>query len=242
MPYQSGCHGRVVVGAMPADVQGRLDSLPGDWLEYEPGSRCIVVRHVQPTDDPVLPAVTAELVRMLSVIPFELQGRIEGGDLYVHVEEDGRLVRLRVEPRGTLRVQWARPDYEGAVRRAWTDGHDILIEPWNHRLNGRVSFRADDPESVVASLRETAASFEGLHPEGDLETDASMDDGAVAIRLRDVNLDARVLVDRLLALARPRTLEGRIDVSSFDEGAPERLVRLVFDRGEPWVQHPLLWS
>ena len=82
MAYQPGCQGRVVVGALPEPVQRALLAIPGDWLEYDPPSRSIVVRHVQPTDDPVLPAVTVELVRILSEIPFERLADIEGGDLF----------------------------------------------------------------------------------------------------------------------------------------------------------------
>ncbi len=60
--------------------------------------------------------------------------------------------------------------------------------------------------------------------------------------MREVNLDARLLVERLEALAAPRSLNGRIDVSSFGDAAPEHLVRLLFEFGKMWVQHPLLWS
>jgi hypothetical protein len=67
MAYQPGCQGRVVVGALPESVQRELVAIPGDWLEYDPPSRSIIVRHIEPTDEPVLPAVTVELVRILSV-------------------------------------------------------------------------------------------------------------------------------------------------------------------------------
>ena len=240
MAYQPGCQGRVVVGALPESVQRGLVAIPGDWLEYDPASRSIIVRHIEPTDEPVLPAVTVELVRILSVIPFDSLAGIEGGDLFVHIEETGRLVRLRVEPGGSLHIQWARPGYSGATKRAWSDGHEIVNEPWNHRLNGEVKFAAGDPESAAAALQELADTYEGLHPEGDFV--ASVVESRVTVKLREVNLDGKLMVEALQRLANPRSLEGQLDVGSFRELAPEQLVRILFEKGETWVQHPMLWT
>lgn len=240
MAYQPGCQGRVVVGALPESVQRGLVAIPGDWLEYDPPSRSIIVRHIEPTDEPVLPAVTVELVRILSVIPFDILAGIEGGDLFVHIEETGRLVRLRVERGGSLQIQWARPGYTGATKRAWSDGHEIVNEPWNHRLNGEVTFGARDPDTAAAGLQEMADTYEGLHPEGDFV--ASVEEGRVKVSLREVNLDGKLLVETLQGLATPRSLEGRLDVGSFRELAPEQLVRILFEKGETWVQHPMLWT
>jgi hypothetical protein len=240
MAYQPGCQGRVVVGTLPESVQRGLVAIPGDWLEYDPPSRSIVVRHIEPTDDPVLPAVTVELVRILSVIPFDNLAGIEGGDLFVHIEETGRLVRLRVEPGGSLHIQWARPGYTGATKRAWSDGHEIVNEPWNHKLNGEVTFGTGDPASAAAGLQELADTYEGLHPEGDFV--ASVEGSRVTVTLREVNLDGKLLVETLQRLASSRSLEGRLDVGSFRELAPEQLVRILFEKGETWVQHPMLWT
>ena len=240
MSYQPGCQGHVVVGSLPESVQRGLGALPGDWLEYDPPSRSIIVRHIEPTDDPVLPAVTVELVRILSVIPFDSLAGIEGGDLFVHIEETGRLVRLRVEPGGSLHVQWARPGYTGATKRAWSDGHEIVNEPWNHRLNGEATFGASDLESAAAGLQELADTYEGLHPEGDFV--ASVEGSLVNVTLREVNLDGKLLVETLQRLANSRSLEGQLDIGSFRELAPEQLVRILFEKGETWVQHPMLWT
>ena len=57
-----------------------------------------------------------------------------------------------------------------------------------------------------------------------------------------MNLEAVLLIERLRALAEPRSLRGWLDVSSFEDAAPEHLARVLFKRGEIWVQHPLLWS
>jgi hypothetical protein len=57
-----------------------------------------------------------------------------------------------------------------------------------------------------------------------------------------VNLDGKLLVETLQRLASSRSLEGRLDVGSFRELAPEQLVRILFEKGETWVQHPMLWT
>jgi hypothetical protein len=199
-----------------------------------------VVRHIQPTDDPILPAVTVELVRILSALPFESLAEIEGGDLFVHTEESGRLVRLRVTRGGALHIQWARPGYSGAQKRAWSDGRELLHEPWNHRLNGEVTFRSVDARGAAETLRELADTYEGLHPEGEFE--AVSEGPEVRLRLRDVNLDGKLFVEALHRLAGPRTLEGQVDVGSFGELVPEQLVRVLFEKGKTWVQHPMLWT
>ncbi len=243
MSFQSGCHGRVLIGSLPEPVQRDLVQMPGDWLEFDPPTGSIVVRHVQPTDDPVLPAVTVELVRFLSAIPYEKLRGIDGGDLFVHLEDTGRLVRLRVEKGGALHVQWARPDYAGAVKRPWSDGRELVIGSWDQRLNGSLTFEVTggmEAASAARDLQDLADTFEGLHPEGDFR--ATWSGERVEVALRDVNLDAAALVRTAQRLARSRSLEGRIDVGSFGEFVPEKLVRILFEKGEVWVQHPLLWS
>jgi hypothetical protein len=240
MSYTGACHGRIDLGALSPGVRDRLARLPGEWLEYDPSLGGVVVRHVQPTESPVLLCTASELVRFLSEIPFDQQVKVPGGDLFVHLEETGQLVRLRVEAGGTLHIHWAHPDYAGAKKRPY-DGHEIAIEAWEHRLNGSASLTAAEAEAAADALQTLADTFEGLYPEGDFCATAE-ETGLVRIDMRDVNLDARLLVDRLEALAAPRTLNGRIDVSSFGDAAPDHIVRLVFENGKTWVQHPLLWS
>ena len=240
MTYQSGCRGRVDLGDLPGHVRARLGRLPGEWLEYDPGLSAITVKHVEPTDAPVLLTAASELVCMISEIPYELQTRIPGGDFFVHLEETGQLVRLRVDRGGTIHVEWAHPGYEGAKKRPY-DGREIAIEPWEHRLNGTVELVSADEAAAAEALQTLADSFEGLYPEGDFRP-VVQEEGGLRVEMTDVNLDARLLVDRLIAFAKPRSLTGFVDVSSFGDVAPEHLVRLVFEDGEAWVQHPLLWS
>lgn len=241
MFHTSECHGEVALGALPGEVRSRLARLPGEWLEFDPDSSMIVVRHTQPTDAPVVPTAASELVRMLDEIPYDLQTRIPGGDLLIHTEATGELVRMRVREGGALEIRWAHPDYEGATKRPWGDGHEIVIEPWEQRLNGSLEFMSREPEAAATALQELADTFEGLHPEGDFRATAG-EGGRVQVEMNVVNLDARLFVDRCIELAEPRTLTGRVDVSSFSDARPEHLVRFLFEFGEVWVQHPLLWS
>ena len=241
MSYQSGCHGRVVLGPLPADVQRRLAKLPGEWLEYDPQSGAIEIGHVQPSTAPILPTVTVELVRILSSVPHELQPGIEGGDFFVHTEEPAtQLVRIRVDEGGAMHVQWAHPDYAGAAREPWTEDTTFSTPEWEQRLNGRVEFEADDAVRAAEELQNLADTFEGLYPEGDFRTSADGD--SVTIAMSDVNLGGRQLTRRLLELARPGTLNGHFEVSSFADFVPENLARVLFEDGEARVQHPLLWS
>jgi hypothetical protein len=234
-------HGRIDLGDLAGDVQKRLAATPGIWLEYDPDSAAIVVRHVQPAKAPILATTVSELVGLLDGMPYDYQSRIPGGDLFVHTEDSDQLVRLRVTEGGALHIRWAHPGYEGALKRPYSDGHEIAIEPWEQRLNGRIELAAAKPAEDAAALQDLADTFEGLYPEGDFRATAGSD-GLVRVELANVNLDARLLVERLEKMAEPRSLSGWLDVSSFDAADPEHLVRFLFKKGEIWVQHPLLWS
>ncbi|MEJ2311364.1 MAG: hypothetical protein P8Y10_02365 [Gemmatimonadales bacterium] len=242
MSIVSRCHGRVALGELPDDVRARLASIPGEWLEYDPESGAVLVRYVQPTEAPVLAATASELVRILDEIPYDLQTRIPGGDLFVRTEESEQLIRLRVTAGGALHIRWAHPGYDGALQRPYSDGHEIAIESFEQRLNGSIELGADDPQAAASELQDLADTFEGLYPEGDFRAEADASDGTVRVALSEVNLDAVLLIERMQALAEPRSLRGWLDVSSFEDAAPEHLARVLFKKGEVWVQHPLLWS
>jgi hypothetical protein len=236
-----GCHGRVVVGSLPADVAQSLEALPGDWLEYDGTAQAIVVRHVQPTGGAIVPTVVSELVRMLALIPYDLQEQLAGGTLLAHTEDEGRLVRITVAPGGGLHVEWAHPDYAGAEKQPF-DGHEIKIEGYEQRLNGQLTFRSADPQGAASGVQLFADTFEGLYPEGDFRAAADPELGSVTVTMRDVNLDVRVLIEKLRGMADPGSITGRVSLASFREAVPEHLLRLVFEGGEAWVQRPLLWE
>lgn len=242
MSIVSRCHGRVDLGELPNEARARLAAIPGEWLEYDPETGAVLVRHVQPTEAPVLAATASELVRILDEIPYDLQTQIPGGDLFVRTEETEQLVRLRVTAGGALHIRWAHPGYDGALQRPYSDGHEIAIESFEQRLNGSIDFGAADPTTAASALQDLADTFEGLYPEGDFRAEAAPSGGTVRVALSQVNLDAVLFIGRLQELAEPRSLRGWLDVSSFEDAAPEHLARVLFKKGEIWVQHPLLWS
>lgn len=240
MFYEEGCHGRVLVGSLPADVAGRLGALPGEWLEFDATLGAIVVRHVQPTAAPTLPTISAELVRMLTEIPVELHRQIEGGDLHVHTEDSPHLVRIRVEPGGALRIDWAHPEFAESRRQPY-DADAIPTEGVYCRLNGAVTLRTRDAAAAARELQRVADTYEGLYPEGDFRAQATAPAGTVKIDMRDVNLDPRLLVEGLRVLADAGSLRGTVEVRSFDDRRPDDRVRIVFQDGSVWLQEPYLF-
>ncbi len=242
MFYDAGCYGQVQLGLLPEAAQRRLGALPGEWLEFDALVGAIVVRHIQPTAGPCLPTIAGELVRMLSEVPEAAQAAIPGGDLFVHTEIGAQLVRLKVEAGGAVRIEWAHPDYARSRRQLWTGGHVEMVEPRVQRLDGEAAFAAADPERAKRELETLADTYEGLYPEGDLAVSAERAGGRVTVQVRDLNLDALLLVRRLEQLARPGTLTGHIEVGSFAATQPEQQLRFVFDDGKTWVQRPVLWQ
>ncbi len=241
MFYEEGCHGRVLVGSLPADVAGRLATLPGEWLEFDAALGAIVVRHIQPTTAPTLPTIAAELVRMLAEIPVALHAKIQGGDLHVHTDDSPHLVRIRVESGGGVRIDWAHPDYAESRKRPYTD-EAIPIEGVYCRLNGTVTLESRDPATAARELQRVADTYEGLYPEGDFQATPPGDPpGRVEVRMRDVNLDPRLLVEGLRVLAEARSIRGSVEVRSFDDRHPDFRVRLLFQDGSVWVQEPYLF-
>lgn len=242
MFYDQGCFGRVELGDLPRPLGERLAAIPGEWLEFDPPSGAIVVRHVEPTSTKHLPTIARELVRIFSEIPAELHSEIPGGDLFVHTEdEQGQLVRIRVEPGGSIRIQWAHPDFKRALRRPYTGGNEIAIDPEVQRLNGKVVFSSPTPEQAMRAIEELVDTFEGLYPEGECAP-RLLEGSTIELTLREVNLDATRLVALLEQVANPRSLSGRLEVSSFGKALPEQRVRFLFEAGKVWVQHPLLWT
>jgi hypothetical protein len=190
MFYDQGCIGRVELGPIPEELSERLCAVPGEWLEYDPPSGAVVVRHVEPTSSRHLPAIVHELVRIFAEIPPELHSTIPGGDLFVHTAvERGQLVRVRVEPGGAIRIQWAHPDFKRALRRPYAGGSEIVIDPEVQQLNGTVAFRTRDPHGAARALEELIEGFEGLYPVGNCGVRVK-DEGSVELTMEETNLEA----------------------------------------------------
>ena len=100
--YDQGCTGRIRLGDLPREIRSSLGEIPGEWLEYDAPTSAIVLRHTQPSSSPPLPTIAGELVRLLATVGPELQNGIPGGDIFIHPEEPGQLVRMRVDPGESL--------------------------------------------------------------------------------------------------------------------------------------------
>ena len=120
-------------------------------------------------------------------------------------------------------------------------GSEFTIDPEVQRLDGTVTFRSPTPESAAITLQDLADTYEGLYPEGDCVARAT-GGSEVELHMAEVNLDAALLIDLLQKLADPRSLTGGFELSSFGTVLPERRLRMVFEDGKLWVQHPLLWA
>ena len=241
MFHDQGCHGRVALGALPEATRASLAALPGEWLEFDPPSGAIVVRHIQPTAAPCLPTIAQELVRMLAAVPVALHQAIPGGDLYVHTEDSPHVVRLRVEAGGAVHISWAHPRFVGAPRRRYAP-EAITIDAVFCRLTGTVTFAAAEPAAAARQLQRLADTFEGLYPEGHFQASAEPARGAVRVEMEDANVDVRLLVARLLELATPDSASGAIQVGTFDVRHPDDRVRVAFERGQAWVEEATLFE
>ena len=241
MFYDQGCFGRVDLGDLPGHVADRLSEIPGEWLEFDQPSGAIVVRHVEPTSSHHLPAIACELVRLFAEIPAEFHGEIPGGAFFVHTEEEhGQLIRLRVESGGAIHVRWAHPSFRQATRSPYQGASELEIDPEIQRLDGEVLFSAQDPQAAANAVQDLADTFEGLYPEGDCVASVT-EDNRVKLAMADVNLDAHLLIQLLIQVATPGTLSGRFQVSSFGTVIPENQRRILFDKGDVFIQQPLLW-
>lgn len=242
MTHDLGCHGRVRLGSLPGMVQQKLARLPGEWLEFDPASGDVVVRRVQPAAGASLPTVAMELLRMLSSLPSSALPQIVGGELVVEGDEQGHLARLRVEAGGVLHVEWAHPDEAWGRQGPYRGRIETAIDPKVQRLTGGVTFLAARPEPAARELQNVGDTFEGLYPEGQFRAVAGDPEGVIVLEMRDANVDAHLVVEALERLAVPGSISGAFTVGAFADELPEEHIRIVFERGRPLAQHPLLWS
>ena len=233
-----GCSGQVQLGTLSQGTQRSLEHLEAIWLEFVPESASLEVRHVQPDDRSVLPEITGELVQFLSLVSDDERAQIPGGALYYQDEVKGQYVRLKVWKGGFLSVAWARPDYTHAN---WEPYHcqpvSVVPEPYQ-RLNGKFSF--EGIPTAADDIRQLLERTAGLYSEGDFEIVARVD--RIEAVLRDVNASVLPLVYALQVLAKPGSLEGEIDVSSFRAGDLDECCRFAFRSGEVWLVRPSLWD
>jgi hypothetical protein len=175
---------------------------------------------------------------LLSEIGEEERARIPGGALYYRDEQKGQYVRLKVWKGGFLTVAWARADYEHAQwERYQGQTVPIVFEPYQ-RLNGRVTL--DGSSAAAEELTDAVEHSLGLYSQGDYRITSTVD--GVEVILEDVNAEVLGLVRVLCEVAKPGSLQGEIDVSSFRAGDLEDYCRFVFRAGEAWLVRPSLWT
>jgi len=233
-----GCLGQVELGKLSQDTQQKLGRVAATWLEFAPNSASLEVRHVQPDDRPALPEMVRELVEFLSQVTDEERIQVAGGAIYYQDEVHGRYVRVQVGKGGFLTISWARPDYAHASWEQYrSQPVSVVPEPYQ-RLNSKFSF--EGVPSAADDIRELLERTAGLYSEGDFEIVARVD--RIEVALRDVNASVLPLVYALQVLAKPGSLEGEIEVSSFRAGDLDECCRFSFRGGEVWLVRPSLWG
>jgi len=233
-----GCTGTIELGLLSEETQGRLEKIVATWLEFSPDPPSLLVRHVQPDDVAPLREVAGELLDFLHAFTEPERAQIPGGTLFYLDESTGQYVRLKVWKGGFLTVAWAQPDY---VRAQWVPFLNqpvtLVFDPFQ-RLNGAVGFEGN-PNSAD-DLRKILEKTSGEYSQGDYEISSSI--RRVEITFRDVNADVLTIVNALRYMAKPGTLSGELDVSSFRAGDLEDYCRFSFRAGETWIARPVLWS
>jgi hypothetical protein len=215
-----------------------LEQIAASWLEYSPDTSSLVVRHVQPDDVPPLREVAGELLDFMHALSDSERAQLPGGALYYQDEPTGQFVRLKVWKGGFLTVAWARPDYTRASWVAFLNQPVALVfEPFQ-RMNGSVSFGGHP--GAGEDLRKVIEKTAGQYSQGDYEISTTIN--AVEATFRDVNADVLTVVNALRYMAKPGTLNGELDITSFRAGDLEDYCRFSFRAGESWMARPVLWS
>lgn len=233
-----GCKGYVELGALSEETQRKLEQVSASWLEFTPNPPSLVVRHVQPDDVSAPREIAGELLEFLSQISDAERQAVAGGALYYLDEQSGQYLQLRVLRGGLLTISWAHPDYSRGRWERYEGGLvAVVFEPYQ-RLNGKVKLQA--LPAPTERIRTVIERPDGLYPQGEYEVRSSGDQ--VEVSLHNVNSSVLPLIETLLAVAEPGSLEGCLDVSSFRTGDLDDYCCFTFKHGEAWVVRPSLWS
>jgi hypothetical protein len=227
--------GRIDLGAVSPETAERLELLDGEWLEYSPEERALVVCHVQPGGAPTLAALPAELIALLDALAPEEREAVPGGALVVR-DRSGIVLRL-VVARGEIQVQWPHEDWSRA-EPVPLDPALSAVDPASARVSGSV--RLATRPGAEDSLVELVAHFDGLYPEGNLMVER--ENGTLRAELRDVNVGPEQLLATLKRLADPpESLEAELEVGSFLPHALDGDFRLTVRAGRAQAARPALW-
>jgi hypothetical protein len=233
-----GCTGSVGLGELNQGTQQRLAKIEASWLEYSPEPPALVVRHVQPDNVPALGEIAGELLEFLSIISDAERVKIPGGALYCTDEQTGQYVRIKVWKGGFLTVAWASPNYQHAHWEPFRGQSVTVVFEAYQRLNGTVRLEADPV--AAEQIREVIEQTAGLATAGNYEISSSVN--GIVLSLSDTNASVLPLLRVLRGAARPGSLDGEIDVSSFRPGDLEDYCRFAMRNGEVWLVRPSLWS
>lgn len=229
------CVGRVELGALSAQTESRLLRLGGEWLEFSPEERAVVVRHVQPDGTPAVTAVPSELIAIIDALLPAERDALPGGTIVMR-EPGGATLRLVVE-RGDIRIQWPSEDWTHAVP-VEVDQMLRTVDPFHARVSGKLSFTG--AKGADARLVDLVDGFEGLYPADDLDVVA--EGSTVRATLRGVNVGPSHLLGWLRELAQPvESLEADLDIGAFGHHAQGSGFRLTVRGGVATAVRPLLW-
>lgn len=229
------CTGEVLLGSLSPTTLDRMAQLRGEWLELSPEEGKLVLCHVQPGGPPTLSALPAELIAFLDALTPEERSAIPGGTLTVR-DRAGSVVRL-VAAQGEIHVQWPREDWSQA-EPVELDSMLAQIASASARISGSVTLAAGS--GAEEALVELVGRFEGLYPEGDLRI--AREDGTLRLRLTDVNVGPEQLLSALRRTADPpESLEGELEVASFQPHAHDHDFRITIRRGVAHASRPTLW-
>jgi hypothetical protein len=229
------CEGKVVVGPLPTSMQKKLADFRGNWLEYSPKEKAIVVCHVQPIGCPALSAVPCELMALLGTLTPEQREAVPGGTFYLK-NKSGPALRIAVEG-GEIRLQWPHPDYARAAGEK-PEKLFAALNPSEAKVRGWARFGGGKKE--VSALQAALDRFEGLYEEGDIVP--SLKSKTVSVEFKDVNIGPKELVAKLRELAKPPgSLEAELDVSSFVPDSDAADFRIRISRGKIETVRPSLW-
>jgi len=230
------CDGKIEFGPLPWEVSERLAAYRCTWLEFVPGENALIVRRQLPAGCPAVTGVPCEVITLMDVMPADLRAKVPGGSIRIR-DCDGRLMRLVVEA-GEVRIQWPGADYSKAAgipleELLGVEGSGTL------RVSGWARFAGSRSRS--SEIEAFVGRFGGIFPEGDLPSEGRQ---AIAnVRLRDVDMNPRELVDLLRAFADPaESLAAELDFRSAVRDAAEHRFRIVARDGRIEALRPALWD
>lgn len=233
-----GCTGRIDLGNLSPETERKLEQVEATWLEFSSDPPSLVVRHVQPDAISAPREIAGELMEFLCQLPESERQAARGGALYYLDEQTGQYLRMRVGYGGNVSVSWAHPNYELGQAVLYDGQHTpVVFEPYQC-LNGSVSLKA--APGAVETIRAAIERPAGLSPQGTYSTHVIGE--VIGLRLHDVNSSVLPLLETLRRLARPGSLDGWIEVSSFRTGDLDDYCRFVFKKGEARLVRPALWG